>query len=124
MDLAPEIEARGLGNHRGLSQVTVLLVGVVHPLEIVANPANVVLSRNNLQARESFQYPAEDCVTERALDGVRQGRIALHNTGTNTAALTAGEDVHGQRYSYVLGRSPKGIPDRVVIGLIVRWDTP
>src|SRR5262245_21053107 len=52
------------------------IVSVVDAIEKMRNPGDIILSRDNLEAREALKHTASDHIGESELDGLWQGHVA------------------------------------------------
>src|SRR5262245_15962050 len=109
--LEPELEAR-----RGAAE----LEGEGHALQVVRQPAAVVLGRDDLELREPVEHAREDEHAEGALDLVREDRGPHVAVAEAPLALPAHarDRVQADRRAELLGAGPERIVDLRAVGLL------
>jgi hypothetical protein len=123
--LAPEILA-GLQLVGETGGDALALEGAIHTLQIVGQPTDIVLRRDDLQLRKPVEHAGEDQHAERLLDLVRQhGRAHVARAPIKLAFHPhAGDRVQADRHLKFLRRRPERIVDVRAVGPIVRRRAP
>src|SRR6266849_800131 len=110
--LALEVFA-GLQAQLEAGRVATALEGAVHPLQVIRQPAAVVLSRDDPEIREAVEHAGEDEHAEGALDLVRQdggAHVAIAEAPL-TLPAHARDRVQADRGTELLGPGPERIVD-------------
>ena len=98
----------------------------VHTLQVIGDPADIVLGRDDLQIREAVEHAREDQHAERFLDLVAEHGRAHIALAPIPLALDphAGDRVQADRHVHFLRRRPERVVDIGAVGLLLRRRAP